>query len=770
MLNGIRLNSFGKINDTLKPYISSSENLEFIYNALFDFELQYVFSDNAFQWRNKEDLIEPINFRNIVEEITLVFKENHNYYDCYFVYDKEDYNTYEQQDVLLKTLLPVYLKKFDTYNKQSKISRMLICEVDVYVYDNGLFNALDYISNLTDIRYNNLLNAMKRDIRKFVLYYGQQTIYQAWTIFKNPDLYMSAIDVYIQVIQSIYTYQKKVVQYSQYLLGPNTSVYSPNEPFINYLLMHNVFDEFRGICFNLTTDYDSLNINDLFYVGDKDVYFLNQEYNINSELDLMKNNIYSIQKALFPNFVDYELNQSAEQLISQRLYNHALKYNILTDNTEVNVGDCKQISFYDDQKIDKLYILYGDGNIIVTPHYARTLYTKNETISLLSDRQVDLSENDGYVVITEDNTLSITDLNELQSKIEQTLIHYKSTIRHMINMLSSGYNKEIIDTNFYKLLRSIAYLIASYKFDLQEVKNSMYLNDLENDEDNIYVQAAKKDTIYNNFGAIIDLPKKDRWTYEQYRKVVTAVFNACLLGPTKDNIAQAITTFIDYESTIYELYKDGDNPIFDNLSGVDLTYRYAVEVHKDLDRYDDADELQADIIYLLAMIKPAQALFLLYISLNQDDFMEAISDVQEDMKMTTIFNEYENYMYDLSDVFRTTDNEKESILNGIKRKLGLTIEKKAKEKLETMTIYKPNEIYDTQKKCVRFKTTGFNTDNTGLLNGDVNNIPNILYGMDRDNLALYLKVSQEVYNTLTEEQKLSYLKNGIKVVVNANHP
>ena len=193
MLNGIRLNSFNKINDTLKTNISSSENLEFIYDSLYEFELQYIYNTSSFKWRNLKD-IEPINFRNILETITIVFEKSNSsvFYSSYIVYDKNDFDTYsEQNELLSKILINKYLDKFDRYNRKTEINRNLIFELDVYVNDNNVLKPalqkLEEIKDIDELDYTNLLNALKRDLRTFILYYGQNTLNQFWILFVEPD-------------------------------------------------------------------------------------------------------------------------------------------------------------------------------------------------------------------------------------------------------------------------------------------------------------------------------------------------------------------------------------------------------------------------------------------------------------------------------------------------------------------------------------------------------------------------------------------------------
>ena len=775
MLNGIRLNSFNKINDTLKTNISSSENLEFIYDSLYEFELQYIYNTSSFKWRNLKD-IEPINFRNILETITIVFEKSNSsvFYSSYIVYDKDDFDTYsEQNELLSKVLINKYLDKFDRYNRKTEINRNLIFELDVYVNDNNVLKPalqkLEEIKDIDELDYTNLLNALKRDLRTFILYYGQNTLNQFWILFVEPDKYNS-IDAYIQIINAIYQYQFKVVQYSQSLIGPNTSVYTSDNTFINTCIQEGVIDKFNHLCF--TSEATSNISKDVFnYANNKQIYFTKQIYNkdyLINELDLMKNKIYCILNNLFPELINYDLTQD---LTLQRVYNHGLKYNILFNNTDVSIGNCDQITFYDNEQIDKLYILYGNENIIVTPHYARTLYLKDGEFNLLTDREVDLLDNDYYAIITEDNTLSITDLSILQNKIKETLLSYKQTILHMNNMLASSYNKEIIDTNFYKLLRSIAYLLSNYKYDLQEVKNSMYLNELDKTITNdVYKHQVQGESIYNNFGAIIDLPKKDRWTYEQYRNVVTAVYNACLLGPTKVNIEEAITTFTSYDSVIYELYKDGSNPIFENINELDKTYRYAVEIHKALDKYDNADELYNDIVYLLTIIKPAQALFLIYITFNETELYEVISQVQDTGEFINIIDTTDNFHYLLDEIFKTTDKQKRSyIIGNLNIDQPIDTSEFVYNKLDldesgypyTYTEYDPETDTDVVKiDFTRNTKTTIQQDPIYLRRIGVKRIRTFDYPP-----VMEMSITQVQYNNLTEEEKEFYKKQGITFII-----
>ena len=178
-------------------------------------------------------------------------------------------------------------------------------------------------------------------------------------------------------------------------------------------------------------------------------------------------------------------------------------------------------------------------------------------------------------------------------------------------------------------------------------------------ENNEYLRRAQKEAIYNNFGSIINLKKKDKWNYEQYRNVVSAIYKVCLTGPTQENMQNAIYALTEYKNKIFELYKEAVNPIFEEFWDENLTFKFAIQIFKDLSHYSDSEELYRDLLYLLDVVKPAQALFYIFIVFSIDDLIEIVDKADDDeFEIKSQFNfEEDRYGYDTKHTIITNREE-----------------------------------------------------------------------------------------------------------------
>lgn len=454
--------------------------------------------------------------------------------------------------------------------------------------------------------------------------------------------------------------------------------------------------------------------------------------NYSDKTGLIYCNIDSNQDGSIP----YILNKS--YFLYRRINNISINFNVLTDNLEVVLSsDYNQITFYDNEdKIDLLYIMWtnnDDAIATLQSHYARKYYKcikiydnndeiidyENEKITLNVDYNVLYKNDENFIIIVEDNVLSKMSLLDLQNKVRTITSYFRTTIQHLVNILPESYNKEIIDTNYYKLLRAIALQLGDLKFILDDVKNGFYLNALDKTEE--YLKEVKGELIYKNFGSLIDLPKKSKWTDEQYRNMVTAVINALIGGPTVENMKEAITTFTGYNNRIYELYKEKDNYMFSNLKDLDFTYRFAVQVIKDINKYDDAKELMENLIYLLNIIKPAQALFIIYIIFEENEMYDTINRVQDVLDLTAELNLYEpKFGMNLRNTFELYNHNDKNILLGHKlppdlyyNKLGLPIYK-VNDVLLLDSVLNIKDTYKTSTGDIKDKIVL----NTNLIDGE----------------------------------------------------
>ncbi len=73
-----------------------------------------------------------------------------------------------------------------------------------------------------------------------------------------------------------------------------------------------------------------------------------------------------------------------------------------------------------------------------------------------------------------------------------------------------------------------------------------------------YKCGVQNSRLYDNFGILVGLIKKDYQTYEDYRKAIQALIIAFLLGPTTNGLKQALSPFVnESDIQILESYKTG---------------------------------------------------------------------------------------------------------------------------------------------------------------------------------------------------------------------
>lgn len=855
MLNGIRLDNFvnglpKNLDNDDRTVLSPSNTVIRKYENYLYLQLNLLFGNEqtiTVQGQTTQNYtIKPIKYRNILERINIVIVRDVDVYKSYYVYDIPDIesdtdtamNKIIAQHKYMLTILAYYNSIIGELNVKSDIKRNMFFELDYHIYNNnngkidiGDFwyylshletsddESNDYALNIIDAYSNECIKNIKNTIS--LLYNSQISEY--WLPFVNPDINITGqrfdylINAYVTIINNISTYQNKSVAMSTGLVGPNTSTYDvDNSEFLEAIQNLDKFEIYAFTCSSIINNFDKKVL----------LTDVNVDDALNKSFDLYKENVYTFYNKLFSYNVyednvyshqddtgliqwninegmldDVEvLNLTPNYILYQDIYNPLEKYNTVTTDNILGEGNYQQLSLYDDNNEDIAYLVYG-VNINIAPHYARKLYSNNSTIDILTPMFINLSDYSGTIVIIEDNVLNKTELNNLYNKIKITLEYYQTTIRHIIKMLPKSYNKEIDDTNFFKLLRALALEMAESKYDLLSVKNGVYLNDLSKFngtyKDGDYLQEVSEDLIYNNFGSLLDLPKKEKWTSEQYRDVVTAITNVVLAGPTKSNIEEAVAKFTGYKNYIYELYKEKDNVLFSDLESLNLTYKFAIMLVKDLNKYDDSEELYKDLIYLLHIIKPAQTLFLIYILFEQSENAEVTTNVVDIFKnddVPQVYAKWEQsempFGYDLRNTFETHINKnlsQEQLDDYNRSKLGgedtqviidgqvdddksyksLAMPKyKLKDECDNITIVPMAEVYKPFNQFTYFKTGAENAQANN--DGKLTNTQYILYGTDKgegEKLESTLELINRVYNE-DELASIDLMKtSGLKMLI-----
>lgn len=186
---------------------------------------------------------------------------------------------------------------------------------------------------------------------------------------------------------------------------------------------------------------------------------------------------------------------------------------------------------------------------------------------------------------------------------------FGETLRSLINLLPDQYNKEVSDTNYYKLLRSVALELANAKVEVLQLKDDMYLSS---------VQPAR---IYENFGTLVKLQKSNDWDSEKYRRLIQGVIQSLLRGPTKKSLIDGLNLFTDFKINLYELYKAEDRLKVDPSLYKDIDYQYSfvLEIEKPVEAFADQRALIRDANYIVNIIKPAHTISVIITTLVGDE-------------------------------------------------------------------------------------------------------------------------------------------------------
>ena len=249
--------------------------------------------------------------------------------------------------------------------------------------------------------------------------------------------------------------------------------------------------------------------------------------------------------------------------------------------------------------------VYGKDYVVLTPHYAREYMVKyGEPISLTQSVQIEFDTYD-FVVVYETIEKNILDIDNIKDKLNKKLTYTEKTMVDLISSLPNSYNKEITDTNYYKLLRSLSLELADAKVEIHKVKHNSYLEDVEDEY------------LYKNFGVLVGLNRKSGWDNDKYRRLVKGVTKSLLDGPTLQSITEAVKLFTNFEVKIKELYADKEAS---NTIGTDRTqFVFALEIEKPLDVTSSYEEIIEDVDYVIDIVKPAHTLRLIIISLVGDE-------------------------------------------------------------------------------------------------------------------------------------------------------
>ncbi len=237
----------------------------------------------------------------------------------------------------------------------------------------------------------------------------------------------------------------------------------------------------------------------------------------------------------------------------------------------------------------------------------RKFYLPDGNSGVLTEPVDVVLKNYDFVVVTEvlDDGIEVTE--DLYKDVSQRLAFYKRYTDELLSMLPSTYPREAFDTGVYRMLRTVALELGDGAMEKEILR------------DNYYLATAHGDMIYNNFGALVNLPRRATWTDDEYRRIVGGLIEALLRGATKASVQRAISLFTDLEVHVYELFKDYEHAGMSREQSFDAQYAFTVEVHKPIDAKVDVDMVTADARMAADIVRPAHTVPIVMIVLTGDE-------------------------------------------------------------------------------------------------------------------------------------------------------
>ena len=334
------------------------------------------------------------------------------------------------------------------------------------------------------------------------------------------------------------------------------------------------------------------------------------------EVQAAVNHGYISNKDLGYGIYRYHLGTNGSKPIQHTysfILNTLLNYNRVTRTSDVIV-DNNQTELLTLKSSDDKYIatiIWGKHmngvDVVLKPHFSRTYVTveTGRPQSVTRPITIKLSDYNQFVIVIEQLSSDKVDIEAIEEYIDKKLNYTEKSLANLINVLPGSYNKEVKDLNYYKLLRAFSLEIADAEIQVERVK------------DNLYIDTVRGDAIYNNFGVLVNLAKKNSWSEEQYKGLVKGVTQSLLRGPTPKSIIDAIKLFTNFEIDVnlYELYKNKrliDDPMFD---GINSKFAFVVEIEKPIDNTMDRNTLYNEVQYVINIVKPAHTLSIVLITL-----------------------------------------------------------------------------------------------------------------------------------------------------------
>lgn len=283
----------------------------------------------------------------------------------------------------------------------------------------------------------------------------------------------------------------------------------------------------------------------------------------------------------------------------------------------------------DNQYVDSVSLMNNSGTKIATVLWLKQYNTQQKIVlsahhvrkylpvdsnnlnsnpeHLDTDKEVILGDEYDFIIVFEENIKSKTEFQLMENDIRKKINYTQETLLDLISLLPNTYNKEVTDVNYYKLLRSLSLELSDAKLEIDKL------------EDNRYLNTAHKESIYNNFGVLINLKKRSEWDHNKYRNLVKGTMKSLLHGPTKQSIINAIELFTSFNVNIHELNQAENYINKDLYKNVKSDFVFVVEIEKPIDEYGVEEYIHDDANYVLNIVKPAHTLSIVIVSLTGEE-------------------------------------------------------------------------------------------------------------------------------------------------------
>ena len=317
-------------------------------------------------------------------------------------------------------------------------------------------------------------------------------------------------------------------------------------------------------------------------------------------------------------FMNTKLSYSTYKFIYDALDGYSMvvaNNNVYEENDEVDSISLQKIENNIITTVTIIWpISYSTATVLLLPAaYYREYQVENGARTLLNSTTEINLKNTHFIIVYEKTEQLIINEDDIRLNIERKLRYQSEITEQVLSYLPTSYNTEIMDTNIYRLIRAFAIELADASMALTMSKEDLYL------------ETAREDALYNNFGALIKLSKRSDWSHEKYRLLIKGLMSSLLKGPTVKSVASALALFTNFNVNIAELYKAEVQERYANIAAdLNPQFSFIIEIEKPVEEKNySQDELIEDTTYVLQLVKPAHTLGIIAIILVSTEDWQA---------------------------------------------------------------------------------------------------------------------------------------------------